>query len=282
MVSMRFGLTDGQPKTLDEIGKVYGVTRERIRQIESKTMSKLRHPSPLAGPARLPGLTGGVCRTGRRVRGSDGAADSGPSRPIRSREASASALCPLGAESLHTRQVGTAGVRRRWPRCLGRPRADSSARGSGRRVARSPRGAPSRGRGQPRSYRAWPSALISGHARQPLGVPSSRDRVRRGTTGRMTAEVRRRPAGADRGALPGPASAGLRSNPSARLPGDRGAYRLRRAAGREIAVRVGGVKPAGHADDAVLRALAEPRRREILTLLARDEVPSAAGRGSST
>ncbi|QWC85538.1 RNA polymerase sigma factor [Nocardioidaceae bacterium] len=43
--SMRFGLTDGQPKTLDEIGKVYGVTRERIRQIESKTMSKLRHPS---------------------------------------------------------------------------------------------------------------------------------------------------------------------------------------------------------------------------------------------
>ena len=45
VVSMRFGLTDGQPKTLDEIGKVYGVTRERIRPIESKTMSKLRHPS---------------------------------------------------------------------------------------------------------------------------------------------------------------------------------------------------------------------------------------------
>jgi RNA polymerase primary sigma factor len=45
VVSMRFGLADGQPKTLDEIGKVYGVTRERIRQIESKTMSKLRHTS---------------------------------------------------------------------------------------------------------------------------------------------------------------------------------------------------------------------------------------------
>jgi RNA polymerase primary sigma factor len=45
VVSMRFGLTDGQPKTLDQIGKVYGVTRERIRQIEAKTMSKLRHPS---------------------------------------------------------------------------------------------------------------------------------------------------------------------------------------------------------------------------------------------
>ena len=45
VVSMRFGLTDGQPRTLDEIGKVYGVTRERIRQIESNTMSKLRHPS---------------------------------------------------------------------------------------------------------------------------------------------------------------------------------------------------------------------------------------------
>jgi RNA polymerase primary sigma factor len=45
IVSMRFGLTDGQPKTLAEIGRVYGVTRERIRQIESQTMSKLRHPS---------------------------------------------------------------------------------------------------------------------------------------------------------------------------------------------------------------------------------------------
>ena len=45
VVSMRFGLTNGQPMTLDEIGKVYGVTRERIRQIESKTMSKLRHTS---------------------------------------------------------------------------------------------------------------------------------------------------------------------------------------------------------------------------------------------
>jgi RNA polymerase primary sigma factor len=45
VVSMRFGLTDGQPQTLEEVGKVYGVTRERIRQIESKTMSKLRHPS---------------------------------------------------------------------------------------------------------------------------------------------------------------------------------------------------------------------------------------------
>jgi RNA polymerase primary sigma factor len=45
VVSLRFGLADGQPRTLDEIGKVYGVTRERIRQIESKTLSKLRHPS---------------------------------------------------------------------------------------------------------------------------------------------------------------------------------------------------------------------------------------------
>ncbi|WP_165001120.1 MULTISPECIES: RNA polymerase sigma factor [Dietzia] len=45
VVRLRFGLTDGLPRTLDEIGQVYGVTRERIRQIESKTMSKLRHPS---------------------------------------------------------------------------------------------------------------------------------------------------------------------------------------------------------------------------------------------
>ena len=58
VVKLRFGLTDGQPRTLDEIGQVYGVTRERIRQIESKTMSKLRHPVPLPGAARLPGLSG--------------------------------------------------------------------------------------------------------------------------------------------------------------------------------------------------------------------------------
>ena len=45
VLRLRFGLTDGQPRTLDEIGQVYGVTRERIRQIESKTMSTLRHPS---------------------------------------------------------------------------------------------------------------------------------------------------------------------------------------------------------------------------------------------
>jgi RNA polymerase primary sigma factor len=45
IVRLRFGLSDGRPRTLDEIGQVYGVTRERIRQIESKTMSKLRHPS---------------------------------------------------------------------------------------------------------------------------------------------------------------------------------------------------------------------------------------------
>ena len=45
VVSMRYGLADGRPKTLDEIGKVYGLTRERIRQIEWNTMSKLRHPS---------------------------------------------------------------------------------------------------------------------------------------------------------------------------------------------------------------------------------------------
>ena len=45
VIEMRFGLRDGQPRTLEEVGKKFGVTRERIRQIESKTLSKLRHPS---------------------------------------------------------------------------------------------------------------------------------------------------------------------------------------------------------------------------------------------
>jgi RNA polymerase primary sigma factor len=45
VIRLRFGLTDGRARTLDEIGQIYGVTRERIRQIESKTMSKLRHPA---------------------------------------------------------------------------------------------------------------------------------------------------------------------------------------------------------------------------------------------
>jgi RNA polymerase primary sigma factor len=45
IVQLRFGLTDGQPRTLDEISRVHGVTRQRIQQIESKTMAKLRHPT---------------------------------------------------------------------------------------------------------------------------------------------------------------------------------------------------------------------------------------------
>jgi RNA polymerase primary sigma factor len=49
VVRLRFGLTGGQPRTLDQIGKIYGVTRERIRQIESKTMVKLRQPSRCDG-----------------------------------------------------------------------------------------------------------------------------------------------------------------------------------------------------------------------------------------
>ena len=45
IIRLRFGLTDGQPRTGDQISRVYGVTRERIRQIENKAMAKLRHPS---------------------------------------------------------------------------------------------------------------------------------------------------------------------------------------------------------------------------------------------
>ena len=59
VVSMRFGLTDGQPKTLGEIGKVHGVTRERIRQIESTTMSKLHRPSRSKVLRDYLNLTGG-------------------------------------------------------------------------------------------------------------------------------------------------------------------------------------------------------------------------------
>ena len=44
VVKMRFGLIDGQAKTLEEVGREFGVTRERIRQIEAKTLAKLRHP----------------------------------------------------------------------------------------------------------------------------------------------------------------------------------------------------------------------------------------------
>ena len=45
VVRLRFGLDDGQIRTLEEVGKEFGVTRERIRQIESKTLAKLRHPT---------------------------------------------------------------------------------------------------------------------------------------------------------------------------------------------------------------------------------------------
>jgi RNA polymerase primary sigma factor len=45
IIQLRFGLADGHPRTLEEVGREFGVTRERIRQIESKTLAKLRHPS---------------------------------------------------------------------------------------------------------------------------------------------------------------------------------------------------------------------------------------------
>jgi RNA polymerase primary sigma factor len=45
VIELRFGMSDGHLRTLEEVGKEFGVTRERIRQIESKTLSKLRHPS---------------------------------------------------------------------------------------------------------------------------------------------------------------------------------------------------------------------------------------------
>jgi hypothetical protein len=98
VVRLRFGLTDGQPRTLDEIGQVYGVTRERIRQIESKTMSKLRHPSRSqvlrdyldGGSCRPPDDTAATCRPQRaeRVR----RACAGPSGPHSARNPRSGAL----------------------------------------------------------------------------------------------------------------------------------------------------------------------------------------------
>ena len=64
VVRLRFGLDDGQARTLEEVGKEFGVTRERIRQIESKTLAKLRHPAAQPEAAGLPRrrLTAGSCR----------------------------------------------------------------------------------------------------------------------------------------------------------------------------------------------------------------------------
>lgn len=45
VITLRFGIIDGQPKTLDQIARIYGITPQRVREIESKTMSKLRHPA---------------------------------------------------------------------------------------------------------------------------------------------------------------------------------------------------------------------------------------------
>ena len=67
VVSMRFGLTDGQPRTLDEIGKVYGVTRERIRQIESNDHVEAAPPVPVQAAPGLPRLTAARGRTAEQL-----------------------------------------------------------------------------------------------------------------------------------------------------------------------------------------------------------------------
>ena len=54
VVRMRYGLTDGEPRTLEEVGRAFGVTRERVRQIEAKSLAKLRHPHLARAAARLP------------------------------------------------------------------------------------------------------------------------------------------------------------------------------------------------------------------------------------
>ena len=64
ILEMRFGLVDGYERTLEEIGKMYNVTRERIRQIEAKALRKLRHPDARPPPARLPRHRGRSGRVG--------------------------------------------------------------------------------------------------------------------------------------------------------------------------------------------------------------------------
>src|SRR3954471_7713655 len=66
VVRMRYGLDGGQPKTLDEIGRAFKLSRERIRQIESETMAKLRHPSRSQVLRDYP-ENGVSARTGRRM-----------------------------------------------------------------------------------------------------------------------------------------------------------------------------------------------------------------------
>ena len=93
VVKMRFGLVDGQPRTLDEIGREFGLTRERIRQIESKTLSKLRHPSRSqklrdyldCAAAGAAGLAGGVRGLRRRRARRAAAGARGPLRQRRGR-----------------------------------------------------------------------------------------------------------------------------------------------------------------------------------------------------
>ena len=62
VLRLRFGLEDGRPRTLEEVGKEFNVTRERIRQIEAKALRKLRHPSRSKKVARFSGLSRAACR----------------------------------------------------------------------------------------------------------------------------------------------------------------------------------------------------------------------------
>jgi RNA polymerase primary sigma factor len=111
VISMRFGLTDGQPKTLDEIGQRYGVTRERIRQIESKIMAKLRHPSR----SRLLRDYLDLPDTGQR----DVAPSRSPSAGRRARRCAPGPAPPRGGRKTATRRGARPG--RGWFRLRRRP-----------------------------------------------------------------------------------------------------------------------------------------------------------------
>src|SRR5690606_7846681 len=126
-IQLRSGLTDGHPRTLEEVGREFGVTRERIRQIEAKTLAKLRHPSRAQMLREY--LDGGRAPARRPDTGRDTGRDRPPGRAAgRAVTAAAARTCTGGPSSAGTApSMKKAGRRRRRRGGLPAMRPDSSA-----------------------------------------------------------------------------------------------------------------------------------------------------------